>query len=80
MDRIEVADAKIVLEELVDRAEAGETIEILRHGRPAALLAQPKQALRPVDVEALRALTPRSPRQEEPMTMTIRELRDSHRY
>lgn len=36
MKHVNLADAKAGLSALVDRAEAGEVVEILRRGRPAA--------------------------------------------
>jgi prevent-host-death family protein len=40
-----VADAKARFSELLDRAEAGETITIRRHGRPVARLVPARRAL-----------------------------------
>jgi prevent-host-death family protein len=39
MDTITLADAKARLSELVNRVEAGESIEITRRGKPVARLA-----------------------------------------
>jgi prevent-host-death family protein len=80
MDSINLADAKAHLSELVDRAEAGETVEILRRGRPAARLAPPTREPQPIDVGALRTLAARLPRQKASAGTMVRELRDSDRY
>jgi prevent-host-death family protein len=79
-----LADVKAHLDELVDRAEAGESIEIMRDGRPVARLAPIENSTRPtqaprkkVDVDALRRLTDSLPPQTEGI---VREMRDSARY
>lgn len=77
MDRINLADAKAHLSELVDRAEAGETIDIVRRGKLAARLVPPEKATRPVDLAALRALRETQPYQEESGTDLVRKMRDS---
>jgi prevent-host-death family protein len=77
---VNLADAKARLSELVDRAEAGETVEIVRRGKPAARLAPPSPAKVKVDVAALRALTERLPRQRTPAARAVREMRESDRY
>ncbi|MDT8757921.1 type II toxin-antitoxin system prevent-host-death family antitoxin [Sphingomonas psychrotolerans] len=43
MERINLADAKARLCEIVDRVEAGESIEITRRGKPAAQLVPPRK-------------------------------------
>lgn len=77
MDRINLADAKAHLSELVDRAEAGETIDIVRRGKLAARLVPPEKAIRPVDIAALRALREMQPYQEESGADLVRKMRDS---
>lgn len=80
MKHVNLADAKARLSELVDLAEAGETVEILRRGKPVARLTAVEQPKQKVDVEALRALTDRHPRQAQSGAEFIREMRDSDRY
>ncbi len=80
MKHVNLADAKARLSELVDLAEAGETVEITRRGRPVARLVPAEVPKLPVDVEALRALTDRYPRQHTPASKFIREMRESDRY
>ena len=79
MERINLADAKARLSEIVDRVEAGESIEITRRGKPAAKLVPPKKqrTLRPVDVEALRKLRETMPFQQESAADLVRHMRDS---
>lgn len=80
MDRYNLADAKAHLSELVDRAEAGETLDILRRGKPAAKLVPPVPAKRKVDAAALAALTAGLPTQRQNAAETVREMRDADRY
>lgn len=79
MERINLADAKARLSEIVDRVEAGESIEIVRRGKPAARLVPPKKQreLKAVDVEALRKLRDTMPYQQESAADLIRNMRDS---
>ncbi|RYD58085.1 MAG: type II toxin-antitoxin system prevent-host-death family antitoxin [Sphingomonadales bacterium] len=79
MERINLADAKARLSEIIDRVEAGESIEITRRGKPAARLVPPEKqrVLKPVDVTALRALRDTMPYQQESATDVIRRMRDS---
>jgi prevent-host-death family protein len=77
---VNLADAKARLSELVDLAEAGETVEIMRRGKPVARLTPAEAPKKKVDVEALRALLTRIPRQDQPAAEFIREMRESDRY
>ncbi len=81
MERINLADAKARLSEIVDRVETGESIEIVRRGKPAARLvpAEVKREWTPVDVEALRKLHAQMPVQE-PAGEFVRRMRDDARY
>jgi len=80
MDGVSIAEAKAHLSELVDRAEAGETMEITRRGKPAARLSPPEVPKRPIDLTKLRALTATLPWQSQSAAEFIREMRDSERY
>lgn len=80
MNGINLADAKAHLSELVDRAEAGETVEILRRGKPAARLSPPTRAKAKVDVAALEGLSAKLKPQPTPAADLVREMRDSDRY
>ena len=80
MKHVNLADAKARLSELVDLAEAGETIEIVRRGKPVARLTPTEAPKKKVDVDALRALARRIRPQSVPASKFIREMRDSDRY
>jgi prevent-host-death family protein len=80
MENIKLADAKAHLSELVDRAEAGEDVTITRRGKPAAKLSPCKAPKRPVDLDALKALTAKLPKQKSGAAKSIRELREGARY
>ncbi len=79
MERINLADAKARLSEIVDRVEAGESIEIVRRGKPAAQLVPPnkRRELKPIDLEALRKLRATMPYQQESAAELIRRMRDA---
>ena len=77
MDRVNLADAKAHLSELVDRADAGETVDILRRGKLAARLSPPVAVKQPIDAAALAALTDRLPLGKSGI---VRAMRDSDRY
>ena len=80
MKHVNLADAKARLSELVDRAEAGETVEIVRRGKAAARLVPPNAPKAKVDGEALRSVARRLPRQSMPAAKAVRSMRDSDRY
>jgi len=73
-------EAKARLSELVDRAQAGETITISRRGRVVAQIMASPATRKRVDVQALRAVTQQLPRSEEGAGEMMRELRDSERF
>jgi prevent-host-death family protein len=82
MKSISLADAKARLSEIVDRVEAGESIEITRRGKPAARLVPPerKREWKPVDLAMLAELQSIMPVQEESAGDFIRRMRDDARY
>ncbi len=51
-----LAEAKAKFSEAVNRAEAGETIEITRRGKVAARLVPPEPVREKIDLEELRRL------------------------
>ncbi len=57
MDSYNMADAKARLSELVDRATAGEDIQISRRGEPQVRLVPVDKPKKRVDVDALRRIT-----------------------
>ena len=77
MDAISFTEAKAHLSELFDRAEAGETIEVTRRGKPVGRIVPPERKLQKIDVEALRAFTNSQPMQKAD---SVREMRDDARY
>ena len=69
MDSVNFSEAKAQLSALVDRAEAGEEVTILRRGRAVAKLvpaAGPKKGITPEMLERLRALTSKMPMYQDP--------------
>ncbi len=80
MGHVSLADAKARLSALVDRAEAGETVDIVRRGKLAARLVPPTPTKFPVDTEALRALAARLPRQTSKAAELVRAMRDGERF
>ena len=77
MEAISFTEAKAHLSELFDRAEAGESIEITRRGKPVGRIVPPVRQLKPIDVDALRAFTNSQPMQTAD---SVREMRDAARY
>lgn len=80
MDIINLADAKAHLSELVDRVEAGDTIEIARRGKPVARLGAVAKPRKPVDASLLRALTAGMPPADQSAEELVRSMRDGDRY
>jgi prevent-host-death family protein len=80
MDSYSLADAKARLSELIDRVEAGETVEITRRGKIVARVVPPAGTLKPIDWDALARLRARLPEQKQGAGAFIRQMRDSDRY
>jgi prevent-host-death family protein len=80
MDVINLADAKAHLSELVDRIEAGDSVEITRRGKPVARLIAVARPRKPIDVALLRSLTAAMPPQSQNAADLIRSMRDGDRY
>ncbi len=80
MGSVSIAEAKAHLSELVDRAVAGEPIEITRRGKPVAQLVATPTPRQPVDIAAFRALTESMPLQSETAGVFVRRMRDEDRY
>lgn len=80
MDSVNLADAKARLSELIDRVVGGDTVEITRRGKAVAKLVPAPEPRKPLDVEALRALTATMPFQEQSAGDFVRAMRDSERY
>jgi prevent-host-death family protein len=80
VEAINLADAKAHLSELVDRVEAGGSIEITRRGKPVARLAPVTRSAKPIDLTALRKLTETLPPQADSAASLVRAMRDSDRF
>ena len=80
MRSVNLADAKARLSELVDRAAAGDTVRIMRRGKPVAQITAIKTRRKSIDLAALRAMTDSMPRQRESARDFVRRLRDEDRY
>jgi prevent-host-death family protein len=80
MSTVSLADAKAHLSELIDRVEAGDSIDITRRGKAVARLEPPRSARKAVDKDRLRALTDTMPRQDLSAGDFIRSMRDADRY
>jgi antitoxin (DNA-binding transcriptional repressor) of toxin-antitoxin stability system len=84
MDGFNLTDAEKSLSELVDRAEAGETIDIMRDGKLVAKLVPVAKTHGPpkkrVDIEALRQHLENMPMQQQHAGEFVRHMRDTDRY
>lgn len=77
VDSVGLADAKARLSEIVDRAEGGEAVTITRRGKPVAVISGVDRPRKPIDVDALRALTATMMPSKTSAVDIVRELRDS---
>lgn len=80
MDAITLADAKAHLSRLVDRVEAGDSIDITRRGKPVARLTAVARPRKRVDAAMLQSLTAAMPLQSQSAADLVRSMRDSDRY
>lgn len=80
MGAINLADAKAHLSELVDRVEAGDSIEITRRGKPVARLTAVARPRKRIDVALLQSLTATMPPPAESAADLVRSMRDGDRY
>lgn len=80
MDAVNLADAKARLSELVDRVEAGDSIDITRRGKPVARLTAAAKPRKRVDAALLQSLTATMPPQTQSATDLVRSMRDGDRY
>jgi prevent-host-death family protein len=65
MDAVNLAEAKARLSELVDCAEAGDTTDITRRGRPVARLTAVTGPRKRIDLAMLEVLPAAMPAQDE---------------
>jgi len=77
---ISLADAKAHLSELVDRVEAGDSIDITRRGKPVARLTAVARPPKRIDRAMLEALTAGMPSQTQEAPGLVRSTRDGDRY
>jgi prevent-host-death family protein len=80
VDPINLADAKARLSELVDRVEAGDSIDIVRRGKPVARLTAVARPRKRIDAALLQSLTATMPPQAESAADLVRSMRDGDRY
>ncbi len=80
MGTISIADAKAQLSALVDRAAAGEAVQITRRGKPVAQIFAVPTPRKRIDAAALKAFTDTMPMQTESAGSFIRRMRDEDRY
>ncbi len=80
MGGINLAEAKAHLSELLDRVEAGASIEITRRGKPVARLVPVGSPRKRIDIASLRSLTAALPAQPENAADLVRSMRDADRY
>lgn len=80
MSAVNLADAKAHLSELVDRVEAGDSIDITRRAKPVARLTAATGPRKPVDAALLRSVTSTMQPQSESAADLVRSMRDGDRY
>lgn len=80
MDRVNLADAKAHLSELIDRVEAGDSIDITRRGKPVARLTAVTAPRKRIDAALLQSLTETMPPQTQKAADLVRSMRDDDRY
>ncbi len=80
MEKVNLAEAKAHLSELVDRVEAGDSIDITRRGKPVARLSAATRPRKPIDLALLRSLTAAMPLQSRSAADLVRSMRDGDRY
>lgn len=80
MGVITLAEAKAHLSELVDRVEAGDSIEITRRGKPVARLTAPDRPRKRVNAALLQALTETLPPQKQDAANLVSAMREGDRY
>ncbi|MEC9346489.1 MAG: type II toxin-antitoxin system prevent-host-death family antitoxin [Pseudomonadota bacterium] len=80
MDAVSLANAKAHLSQLVDRVEAGDSIDITRRGKPVARLTAVTRPRMRIDADVLRSLTATMPVQRDAGADLVRAMRDGDRY
>ncbi|MCP9231996.1 type II toxin-antitoxin system prevent-host-death family antitoxin [Mesorhizobium sp. LMG 17147] len=80
MDAVNLADAKAHLSELIDRVEAGDSIDITRRGKPVARLTAVARPRKRIDAVLLQSLTATMPLQAQAAADLVRSMRDGDRF
>jgi prevent-host-death family protein len=80
MNSVNLADAKAHLSELLDRVEAGDSIDITRRGKPVARLTTVATPRKPIDIARLQSLTASMPQQTQTAAELVRTMRDGDRF
>jgi len=80
VDTIDLTDAKAHLSELVDRVEAGDSIDITRRGRPVARLTATPPPRKAICANQLRELTKAMSVQTQSAADLVRSMRDGDHY
>jgi prevent-host-death family protein len=80
VETISLADAKAHLSELVDRVEAGDSVDITRRGKPVARLTAMARPRKRIDAALLQSVTAVMPPQAESADDLVRSMRDGDRY
>jgi len=80
MRSINLAAAKAHLSTLVKQAAGGETVQILRRGKPVAQLTAIATPRKPIDIDALRSLVAGMPKRGQGAGKLVRAMRDAERY
>jgi prevent-host-death family protein len=76
MLRVNLAEAKARLSELLDKVEAGEEIIVTRRGREVARIRGVTVMKKPVPVDELAKFRARMPKMRTPAAKLIRQIRD----
>ena len=80
MKEVNLAEAKAHLSELVDRIQAGDSINITRRGKSVARLTAVSRPRKRIDAALLRSLTGTMQPQAENAADLVRSMRDGDRY
>ena len=80
MSATNLADAKAHLSELIDRVEAGDSVDITRRGKPVARLTAVASPRKPINASLLQALTATMSPQPQGAADLVRLMRDGDRY
>jgi len=80
MSAITLADAKAHLSQLVDRVEAGDSIDITRRGKPVARLIAVTKPRKRIDAALLESVTATMHPQPQGAADLVRSMREGDRY